>query len=350
MAPVAKLTPKVRSAVQSERMDRESFVRLTASQAEALASVALGDVESRDTSPVRALRALARSAKPEVAVPTLAEVLGRPAGDVNARVVAASELGAISSPLGERALLRAASDADVRVRDSAIRSLGVFAGKSALERLDVETTDAATRRELALARALIAHREGIPGFTLDPVEGRVVTAADVGQQSTLRFSLVPVKQSAALRGRLVGPTYGIPLGDRAAELTCGAREWTVFFHAALTPDAIAGRLGDRPWLAGILARRQLGGRQAVPQQLILTRPAGDRIRVDIARLDGTVLYTGTASATGDELAFTVSAVERPGVAPTTIVGSIGSAGIVVKSVVAAARRLPASTTAPVAFD
>jgi hypothetical protein len=119
----------------------------------------------------RALGVLAASA--DVAVPVLELVAGdRTAGRAD-RVAAVRRLGSVATLAAEELLLGFAADADPNVRREAFAALGTFAGMTALSTLAglEETEDDASRRQLALARAAIAHREGADGPFLPEVSG-----------------------------------------------------------------------------------------------------------------------------------------------------------------------------------
>ena len=55
----------------------------------------------------------------------------------------------------------------------------------------------------------------------------------------------------------------------------------------------------------------IAGNAAVAQHIVLTRPDGRVVRVDLVRTDGELMYTGTARAEGPGLTFSIADVARP---------------------------------------
>src|SRR6185295_19817652 len=172
-----RLTPKIRDLVTPNRLDRPSIKGLTATHIETLAAIARKpkDVDEPISAP-RAIEALARGAKPEVAVPVLAEVVSDQAAPTTNRVVAARELGHIGVAEAEQALARRITIRDARVQQAVFWALGAAGGPTALRALGrVEAgTDRAANNQLVLSRALIAHRHGLEGPFLPVVKGRTV--------------------------------------------------------------------------------------------------------------------------------------------------------------------------------
>jgi len=89
------------------------------------------------------------------------------------------------------ALLRRTRIEDPHVRRAVLRALGAIGGPAALRALARlrETVDPATRRRLLLARALIAHRHGLDGASLPPVEGEPRRPEQGGDRTTLTAAL-----------------------------------------------------------------------------------------------------------------------------------------------------------------
>ena len=160
------------------------------------------------------------------------------------------------------------------------------------------------------------------------------------------MSLKSERATATDRARLTGSTYGIELAPRAAALTCGRLQWTIFFNRELAPGTMADRLFARPWIAALMCRWFIAGKAAVAQHLVLTRPDGRVVRVDLVRTDGEMMYTGTARADGSGLTFSIADVERPGTAPVTITARLSARGIELVTVVASGRRIGARSAEP----
>ena len=204
----------------------------------------------------RAIQTLARGAKPEVAIPVLTQIVGDHDAPTTHRVVAARELGGIATAEAELALARRVSAPDPRVQEAVLKALGTFAGPGTRRQPAAltEVKDPGVRRQLTLARALISHRHGLDGPFLQTVIGKIRKPEEIEQKTTLTMSLKSERATATDRARLTGSTYGIELAPRAAALTCGRLQWTIFFNRELAPGTMAERLFARPWIAALMGR------------------------------------------------------------------------------------------------
>jgi hypothetical protein len=348
--PRGRLTPKVRELVATDRQSRPPVGRLTTAQVELLTAVARGREEyDVPVSTARALGALAAGAKPEVAVPVLETVLADSKAPEADRIAAARGLGSVATEQAERALLEHVRIRDPRVQQDVFAALGLFAGPAAEQALAglAPPANPFARRQLAFARALIAHRHGLDGPFLR--EARPVERRPGRPEEMTAFALgarTPNGTAADLE-RLRGPTYGVDFADRALSLTCGPAEWTIFVNQEIGRSALSPtNLFDRPWIAAVLAQR-LPRREALTTRFaLLTRPTGGQAHLDVARADGEIVYTGTAEPAGPGLAFTISDVDRPGTAPLNVVGRLTSRGIELETAVVFALRVGVRETLP----
>ena len=347
-----RLTPKIRDLITPNRLDRPSIKGLTAAHIETLAAIARKpkDVDE-PVSAQRAIEALARGAKPEVAIPVLAEVVSDQAAPTTNRVAAARELGQLRAADAEQALVRRVTIRDPRVQQAVIWSLGAVGGPTALRALNrIESVpDRAANNQLVLSRALIAHRNGLEGPFLPAVKGVNRTPEQAQEKATVTLRLKTDKATANDRSRLVGSTYGIDLAARAAGLSCGRNEWTLFFNRELDPSVAASRLLQRPWLAGLLGRWHIRGKSLVTQYILLTRPDNRAARIDVVRSDGTLVYTGTAEVNNSGISFSIADVDHPGTAPTNLSGRLTSKGLELERVVASARRVASRSPLEIKF-
>lgn len=155
-----RLGRKVRELVNPDRLDRPEVGRLTRAEVQTLTAAVTDPRAFAEPVSVRhALHALAVGAKGEVAVPVLADVLAGRRTSETERVVVARELGGVATPAAEASLTRHVRERNPRVQQAVLAGLGTFAGPRTLRDL----ADDATRRQLALTRALIAHRHGLDG-------------------------------------------------------------------------------------------------------------------------------------------------------------------------------------------
>lgn len=345
-----RLTPKIRDLVTPNRLDRPSIKGLTAAHIETLMAIARKpkDVAEPISAP-RAIEALARGAKPEVAIPVLAEVVSDRAAPTTNRVVAARELGHLGIADAEQALVRRVTIRDPRVQHVVFWALGAVGGPTALRALGrVEAVpDRAANNQLVLSRALIAHRHGLEGPFFPAVKGVVRTPEQVEEKANVTLRLKTERATANDRTRLVGSTYGIELAARGVELSCGRNEWTLFFNRELDPGTATRRLFERPWVSALMGRWHVRRKALVTQYIVLTRPENGAARIDVVRTDGTLAYTGRAEVDNLGISFSIADVDRPGTAPANLSGRMTSKGLELERVVASARRVASRSTLPV---
>jgi HEAT repeats len=325
----SRLTAAVHRLVALDRHHRPSIGRLTAAQVRTLAQVARRPqaFEERVSAP-RAIEALARGAKVDAAIRVLARIVGEQGASIPTRITAARELGFVANAGAERALLRRADVEHPRVQQAVLRALGAIGSPAALRALARlrEPADPAVRRQLVFARALIAHRHGLEGVSLPPIDGETRRPEQVGDRTTLTSTMANAAATAKNRERLTGSVYGIDLAGRAAKLVCGRAEWTVFFNRDVEPSQMATRLRERPWVLGLMAGWHGERRMAIVKHVILTTPDGNGAHVDIVRRDGARIYTGRMTADGAKVRFTLTDVDRPATAPTYVSGHVSARG------------------------
>ena len=347
----SSLTPKIKELVATDRLSRPPVGRLTDAHVEQLVAVA----HRRQTyevpvSAARAIGALATGAKPNVAVPALKAVLSNGKAPRTDRIAAARGLGVIATAQAERTLLAHVRVSDPRVQQDVFAALGTFGGPAAGRALDqlAMPPDNAARKQLAFARALIAHRHGLAGPFMSEARGVERRPGRDEDMAAIGLRMGTAKATTAALDRLRGPKYGINFADRALSLSCGPAEWTIFLNREVGRSAKSPtNLFDRPWIAAILAQA-LPTRETLTTRLVmLTRPAGRQAHVDVVRADGEIVYTGAAEPAGSAIAFSISDVERLGTAPLAITGRVTSTGIAVETAVAFAARIDVRETAGV---
>ena len=336
------LPPKLAELVRADRLDRPVQAKLTPASVKTLVEIARDPrsvVEA--VSAPRAIQALARSAKPAASIPVLREIVANHGAPTVDRVTAAREIGSLATVAAQNALLANLDTGSPRVLEAVLRALGTFAGPAALRELVKigEQRDAGVRRQLALTRALIAHRHGLDGPFLPAVPGRTRTKGEIQHPGKLTLELKTARATSTDVRRLVGTRYGIELAPRGADLACAGADWLVLFHRELAPDAVARRLFDRPWIAALLARWYIRDKAAVVHHLVLTRPEGRSALISVVRADGELMYAGRAVPDGRGVSFTIADVDRPGAAPANIDARIDAKGIELLRVVVSARRV-----------
>ena len=342
MRRASPLTTAVHRLVALDRHHRPSIGRLTAPQVQALTQVARTPQAFKEhVSAPLAIEALARGAKADAAIPVLTRILGDHAASIPARVTAARGLGFIATPDAERALLRRARVEHPRVQQAVLRAVGAIGTPAALPALArlPEPTDRATRRQLVFARALIAHRHGLEGASLPPIDAEPRRPEQVGDRTTLTCTIASAAATAKNRERLKESVYGIKLATRAAKLVCGSVEWTVFFNRDVEPSQMAKSLRKRPWVLGLMVGWHDARRIAVVKHLILTSPDGNGARVDVVRRDGERIYVGRMTIDGAKVRFTITDIDRPATAPTYVSGHVTARGIDLENVAVSGTRV-----------
>jgi hypothetical protein len=110
------------------------------------------------------------------------------------------------------------------------------------------------------------------------------------------------------------------------------------------------RLLERPWIAALLARWAPPAVAVTTQYLVLTRPVGQSVRIDVSRTDGVIAYTGSAEPTGNELAFSITDVDHPQTVPTILSGTLEADGVRLDVAEVAAERVGKRQTQPARPD
>ncbi len=338
-----RLSAKVRELVATDRLARPPVGRLSGVQAGQLAAVARRrQAFELDVSPARAIRALAEGARPDVAMSVLKAVLADRKAPLPERVAAARGLGSIATPAAERALLSQIRVGDPRVQQEVVAALGRFAGPAAgrgLRNLEAPA-DIATYRQWVFAGALIAHRHGLDGPFLAETLFVKRSRGRPEQMASFTARTKSAKATKAARAKLRGAEYGIGFADRCHSIECGPSKWEIFVNRELTRSASGlEKLFERPWLAGVLAQ-WLPREEALQSRfVILARPSGSAVRLEVVRADGEVVYVGTAVRSGTAIGFRVSDVVRAGTAPLNVAGRLTRSAIEIDSATVFAARV-----------
>lgn len=320
-----RMSPTLRDLVAVDRNVRPPIRRPAGPQVDTLLAIAYGgDLVPEPVSIRRALTVLARGARPEVALPVLTEIAADSTAPRAERLSAVHELGRLGGPGAQASLLSRIGDRDPRLQQAALTALGQFADETAeavLARLP-QPGDLAARRQLAFTRTLVAHRAG--RGSLPPPVPPVRRSA--GGFTAVRLCRRSPEQNAAERSGRVGSTYGIELAGATYGLVCGETRWTLVTNAALGDPIEADLLARRPWIAGLLCSWLPSRGSASPQYVLLSRPEGDGVRLDVVRSDGTVMYAGGGTVGPDGFGFTLVEVARPGVAAPQLTGRVSAPG------------------------
>jgi HEAT repeats len=318
------LPPRIRELLGDDTYTRPPARFLTPADIGLLTGVIRNDRRIEEPlSSHRAISVLTAAAEPKIVIPIFEQVARNPAALRTNRIAALRGLGRIGTIETQKLLLEHIHDLDPRVQQASFAALGLFADRAALDTLNSlsEPSDYAASRQLSLARALIAHRNGLQGPFLPEMQGNPREPSVSAQVNNVILEMKGAEVTVDDQSRLRGSTYGIQLARRAYALHCGRAEWTVFWNRDLGNMNIAyDRLSERPWIAALLARWLPARISATTQYILLSRPTGRSVRIDVVRGDGEVMYTGSVEPVGSALSFAISDVDRQQTAPTKLAG------------------------------
>jgi hypothetical protein len=258
------------------------------------------------------------------------------------RAVAAASLPLLPQPESQAGLIASLHVPDPQVRLRVIRSLGAVGDADALAALERMPTPGseAEQRQLAFSKSVIAHRLGRPSDHLPAVSGVERQARSKRDLITLTLRPMMGRTIAAERRAFRGPDYGMRASERVGfALRAGEARWTVFVNAEIAGLAGFSRMFERPWIIALLARWDERTEGSAVQYVVLTDPATGGAAITVVRPDGEIFYSGHAARrAGGLFSFSVSDVDRPGTAPTTVKGHLTLRGLELDAVVPFGRR------------
>lgn len=288
----------------------------------------------------RAIAALAlREPSPQVAR-ILARFLADEREDRTDRATAAIGLRLMSSQAARAGLVAALRTPDHVVRLETLKSLGAIGDADALTALTRMSPPEheAERRQLALAKALIAHRLGRRGHRLTFRRGASSPGARKDRTKMSLRSLKPATVRSHVDS-LRGTSYDIPLSHRVAfTVDVESVRWTLFVNEEVAGDGDFSGLDRRPWLAGLVARWDERTKSCAVQHLILTDPLTRGAALTVVRSDGRVSHAGRVSLPDGPLSFAVRDVARRGGAPFGVEGRVTARGVELDLSLASGRR------------
>lgn len=257
------------------------------------------------------------------------------------RLSAANQLGRFQADMVEDDLIGHLSVADPFVRARLIRSIGALGGNKSLDALDrvPKGTDPHLDKQLAFSKALISHRLGLDRNDLPVIGVKELQPGDEELMTDMSFRKT---ESASVQSRLSslqGGNFGIGLSETLGyDVSCGKTNWSMFVNQELQDEALFARIRERKYISALLSyHEQRTGTFAV-QYIMLTNPKPGGIGITLARQDGELVYTGTATAESGQIQFRMSDVERKGSAPTYLTGRFSLAGIAMDACVPYAAR------------
>jgi hypothetical protein len=261
----------------------------------------------------------------------LKQIIGNDSEDASLRVAAAVNMVYLPPEIAEKELLNYLEVRDNLVRSNVIKSLGMIGGPKAYEALSRLTNvkTAFIKKQLTLAKALIAYRHNLDADPLPFIEG--VQREQRAPEALLKLTVKPVgtrKIGEAMK-RFEGSTYGIELVKSTGfEVTAGKARWVLFINKQSSDAGIIKSIKSRKMIMGLLSRWIRETDTYSTQYIILTKPAKDStVQIMVVRSDGEMLHSGKANIKGNIMSFTVSDIKRPGTAPTKVQGKLSLRGI-----------------------
>lgn len=250
------------------------------------------------------------------------------------RAVAAASMRLVATSEAREGLMALLDTPEPTVRVEAIKSLGCIGDEAALRALEraEPTSEGAEGRQLAFARALIAHRLGQPSTHLPFRAGVARRAGRPDQLIDLSLRRVRPQTTAAELQRMTGSDYAISLSERVGfALRAGRARWSVFVNGGLTEGggvfARSSRIFERPWITALLARIDERTKTSAVQYVVLSDPEPNLARIMVVRTDGELVYSGELTRPRGLLSFVVRDVARKGTAPTNVRGHLTSRGV-----------------------
>ncbi|MCP4231316.1 MAG: HEAT repeat domain-containing protein, partial [bacterium] len=302
-------------------------------EVEELRKIALGEIPGIYRGQrVKAISVLALSGKQEY-YEILSKMISNDEEEADIRASAAINLSLVPAEYAEPKLIANAGIKDDLVLVNIIKSLGRIGGEKALKALD-RISDAKTGyvlKQLRFAKALVSYRLGLDRKDLSFIEGvqRRVSRKDEPDKFTMALS-----GSEELKGplsRLEGIPYGIDIAaDFGFKFTCGTDKWVLFIDKKVPKERLLSLINERNMLLGLFARCFKETDTYSVRYLLLTRPRGSIFEFMFVRTDGEICYSGRGRVEHGKLAFAVYDVDRPGTAPTKVIGEIGPDGVELK--------------------
>lgn len=251
--------------------------------------------------------------------------------DSEIRAAAAIYLGHFAPKIAEPELINQLNAGDDLVVSKVSKSLGNIGGPAAyraLSRIKAKPKSYLDR-QVTFAKALIAYRLNLDDDPMPFVKGvsRRPGATDKDQTLTLRRAQAKSVQTAI--ERLDGGLYGmIPATKSGFAVNSDQAKWMMFVNQQTEKNGISQSMLDRKLILGVLARWIEETKTYDAQYAFLTKPLGNKgVQIMVVRSDGTVMYSGKATAKGGSLSFTVSDTQRPGTSKTRISGEFTPKGI-----------------------
>ncbi len=248
------------------------------------------------------------------------------------RSAAAIALGRIATRDSEQVLLANLSAEEVVVKSEVLRALGRIGRHEALAAIDALRlpADDPAKNAAEFGAALIAHRLRLDGHDLPlPSEERLLKTPGENSQP-IRVSTLTSADAAKVLADLTAQPHGIEYDQgRLVRLECGRRVNVVCPNRELSAPGSVARLAERKALVGVVALHSPETGDYSVSYLVMVAPGESSRRLNIIapRCSGGLGLAGTGELAGNQMAFHLRTIERPGAYPMEVSGEFGAGEI-----------------------
>lgn len=269
--------------------------------------------------------------------------------DSDIRAAAAIYLGNFAPKTAEPELITQLKAGDELIIAKVAKSLGNIGGPTAYRALSRIKTKPGSylERQVTFAKALIAYRLDMDDDPMPFVKGigRRPNAKDKAHPLTIKRAQARSIQTALKK--LEGGLYGMAPASRVGfAVNAGKAKWMMFVNQHSERSGISQSMRKRKLILGVMARWIEETKTYDAQYAVLTKPLGSKgAQIMVIRSDGTVMYSGKATAKGESLSFAVTDTKRPGTSKTKVSGEFTQKGIDIQTGITLYRREGKRTSA-----
>jgi hypothetical protein len=262
-------------------------------------------------------------------------------------LVAAEALRRLADHGTSRALAAVRSTLDDErpgVRAEAALQLARTGGERDVEAIAaVQTRAPVAARKVRFAKALIAHRFGMPARPLDVGELRFLDATKAGVTKITTRQLTSDQLGAAVAA--LRHSFGVQLSETGVELVCGTdRTWIVLSDSAAS--ATPEELLKQPEVLAVGISAEEETQRWSPDWVILGTPRRDELALRVFSSSGRLQFAGTATMDESDLRFEVSPVAEENGPALAVAGTISEGELQVGVALHSARTSPGMSPTP----
>jgi hypothetical protein len=283
---------------------------------------------------------------------TLASLINDENEKPRVRIVAAMGLYEMNTVQSRKALLDVSQKVSEETTLAAIaQSLGMIGDQKTLQAIHAMQSRAKgfAKKQAAFAASLISYRLNLPGAEVSfPQANQLLplTGNEEIQQTTVALAKAD-EAALCLRG-LEREPFGIAFASKPMyQIICQPNKLMLLLNEDFAGEDAAQKLHGRKSLLGLLARKSENSESYSASLLIFASPRkGQAGKLDLLlhRPTGDQLYAGTLDLEGGQMAFSVQAVDRPGISAIAFAGEFASGRLKItdarSSTRARKRRLP----------